>query len=84
MTEGEKMSKKTVSGEIIATQTAKLPTSDKEYGYITVQTPDQNNVRLKVDMGTNYDTIERGDRVVVEYDQLGGTDILTAKKIMKE
>ncbi len=78
------MSKKTISGEIVASQTARLPTTDKEYGYITVQTPDQNHVKLKVDMSTNYETIERGNRVVVEYDQLGGTNILTAKNISKE
>ncbi|TFF95222.1 hypothetical protein EU546_03690 [Candidatus Thorarchaeota archaeon] len=78
------MSKKIVAGEIVASQTAKLPSSDKEYGFITVQTPEKNNVKLKVDMATNYETIERGQRVVVEYDQLGGTDILSAKKITKE
>lgn len=78
------MSKKTISGEIVASQTARLPAMDKEYGYITVQTSDQNHVKLKVDMSTNYETIERGNRVVVEYDQLGGTNILTAKNISKE
>lgn len=78
------MSKKKVTGEIVASQTAKLPTSDKEYGYITVQTPTRKNIKLKIDMGTNYETIERGERVVVEYDQLGGTDILSAKKVTKE
>jgi uncharacterized protein YuzE len=78
------MTKNRISGEIVASQTARLPSSEKEYGYITVQTPENDHVKLKVDMGTNYETIERGERVVVEYDQLGGTDILAAKKIVRE
>jgi hypothetical protein len=77
------MTRNRVSGEIVASQTARLPATDKEYGYITVQTPENDHVKLKVDMRTDYETVERGERVVVEYDQLGGTKILAAKSIVR-
>jgi hypothetical protein len=41
-------------------------------------------VKLKVDAMTKCETIERGDNVTVEYDVLGNTDILSAKKIIKK
>ena len=80
---GDKMTKNT-TGEIVAAQMASIPASEQKYGYITIETPEKEYVRLKVDARTTYETIEKGEHVVVEYDVLGSTDILSAKKIMKK
>jgi hypothetical protein len=75
---------KKASGEIVASQLANIPNSDRRYGYITIETPDSKYVKLKVDAMTKCETVERGDNVTVEYDVLGNTDILSAKKIFKK
>jgi len=75
---------KNTTGEIVAAQMAKIPSTELRYGYITIETPEKRYVKLKVDAGTTYETLERGEKVVIEYDVLGNTDILSAKKIMKK
>ena len=75
---------KQTSGEIVAAQLASLPNSDRRYGYITIETRDNNYVKLKVDAMTKYETVERGEHVTVHYDILGNTDILSAKEITRK
>jgi hypothetical protein len=75
--------KKNITGNIVAAQTATLSTGT-EYGFITVETSDKKYLKLKVDARTKYNTLERGDRVEIEYAVLGNTDILSARKIMKK
>jgi len=75
---------KHTSGEIIAAQIANIPNSNRGYGYITIETPNKEHVKLKVDAMTKYDTVERGEHVTIEYDNLGGTEILSAKKILRK
>ena len=75
--------KKNITGEIVAAQTARLSTG-LEYGFITVATSDKEYLKLKVDARTKYNTLERGDRVQIEYKLLGNSDILSARKIMKK
>jgi hypothetical protein len=75
---------KQASGEIIASQIASIPNSDRVYGYVTIETPDNTYVKVKVDAMTKYETIERGEHVTVHYEVLGSTDILSAKKISKK
>ena len=75
--------KKNITGEIVAAQTARLSTG-LEYGFITVKTPGKKYLKLKVDARTKYNTLERGDRVEIEYVVLENIDILSARKIMKK
>jgi cold shock CspA family protein len=75
---------KSASGEIVASQIASIPNSNKGYGYITIETQDRKHVKIKVDAMTKYETVERGEKVTVEYDVLGNTDILSAKKILRK
>ncbi|MBN2230682.1 MAG: hypothetical protein JW779_13920 [Candidatus Thorarchaeota archaeon] len=75
--------KKNTVGEIVGAQIGKIPATEVSYGYITIETPDKKYLKMKVDALTEYDTIDKGEQVVVEYDTLGNTDILSAKKIMK-
>jgi hypothetical protein len=73
-----------IIGEIVASQMARLPKTDKQYGFITIETSENLKYRFKVDTSTEYDTVERGETVAVHYDQLGSTDILAAKYITKK
>ena len=75
---------KQTTGEIVASQIASIPKSNKGYGYITIETQDSKYLKLKVDAMTKYETVERGEKVTVEYDVLGNTDILSAKKILRK
>jgi hypothetical protein len=75
---------KQASGEIIASQIADIPNSNRGYGYITIETPEKRYVKLKVDAMTKYETVERGEHVIVHYEVLGNTDILSAKKVTKK
>ena len=75
---------KNTAGEIVAAQMAKIHATELTYGYITIETPEKRYVKLKVDAGTKYETLEKGEHVVVEYDVLGNTDILSAKRITKK
>ena len=83
MTMGDKMTKK-IAGQIIATQTALISASNLSYGYITIKTPEKTYLKLKVDARTKYNTLEKGEHVAIEYEVLGTTDILSARKIMKK
>jgi hypothetical protein len=74
---------KNATGEIVSSQITKMPSSNLRYGYVTIETPDNRYLKVKVDVRTKYDTLEKGERVTVEYDVMGKTDILSAKKIMK-
>ena len=75
---------KKITGEIVASQLATLPKTNKQFGFITVETSDSTNYRFKVGTSTKFDSIERGDTVEVQYDTLGSTDILTAEHIRKK
>ena len=75
---------KKASGEIVAAQMASIPNSNRRYGYITIETPGKEYLKLKIDVKTKYDTIERGEHVSVEYDTLGDTDILSARRILRK
>jgi hypothetical protein len=74
---------KQISGEIVGSQIANIPNTNLGYGYITIETLDSKYVKIKVDAKTKYETVERGERVTVQYDIFGKTDILSAKKISR-
>ena len=82
MIKGENVEKKE-SGVIVASQIASIPKSDRNYGYIIIETQDNEYMKVKVDAMTNYETLERGEQVTVHYDVLGKTNILSAKKIIR-
>jgi len=54
-----------------------------KYGYIVVLTPTHELVRFRVDSSTSFESLERGEKITVEYETLGGTDILVAKEIVQ-
>ncbi|MFX1369902.1 MAG: hypothetical protein ACFFAY_15010 [Promethearchaeota archaeon] len=74
---------KEVEGCIISSHTAKIAKSKGVYGYIGIETTDNEHLKLKVDIYTDYDTLKRGANVAVKYDMLGDAGILTARKITR-
>jgi hypothetical protein len=80
----DKVVLKETEGCIISNHTAKIAKSKGVYGYIGIETTDNEHLKLKVDMYTEYDTLKRGDEVLVKYESLGDTKILTAKEITKK
>jgi hypothetical protein len=72
---------KTATGEIVSTRLAKARKTGAQYGYIVIKTPDNESVRLKIDASTECKSLDRGNEVSVEYEALGNSDILVAKKV---
>lgn len=71
------------SGEIVASRISKQRTTGVREGYIVILTPTHEHVRFRVDSSTSFESLERGEKVTVEYETLGDTDILVAKKIVQ-
>ena len=75
---------KETEGNIISAHTTKIGKGDGQYGYIGIETPESIHLKMKIDMYTTYETLERGEDVVVKYDTLGDTGILIAKEITRK
>jgi hypothetical protein len=76
--------KDSIVGKIVAKQTAKIPQSQKEYGFVLIEDlENEEQFRLKVDANTDYEVLERGAPVSVKMEILAGTDILRAIEISK-
>jgi hypothetical protein len=70
-----------ITGKIISTQLGVFGRDELRYGYISVQTKDNKVIKIKIDSYTTYETLNLGDRVVVETEFLGDTNILVARKV---
>jgi hypothetical protein len=70
-----------INGEIVSSQLARYGDKDTRYGYVTVQTYEQEYVKIKVDAYTSFDTLDIGEQVVVKSKKLGDTGIRVAKQI---
>ena len=73
-----------IEGCITSSQVARIDKTDREYGYIGIETSDSKHLKLKVDLYTDYDTLDRGEDVVVKYEPYGSTSIFVAKEIRKK
>lgn len=73
-----------LEGCITSSQVAKIDKTDREYGYIGIETSDNRYLKLKVDFYTDYDTLDRGEDVIVKYEPYGSTHVFVAKEIRKK
>jgi hypothetical protein len=73
-----------IEGCITSSQVAKIDKTDREYGYIGIETSDKKYLKLKVDFHTDYDTLDRGEDVIVKYEPFGSSRIFVAKEIRKK
>ena len=74
-----------IEGCITSSQVARIDKTDREYGYIGIETSDKEYLKLKVDFYTDYDTLDRGENVIVKYEPYeSATRIFVAKEIRKK
>ncbi|MHA1904904.1 MAG: hypothetical protein ACW99V_04475 [Candidatus Thorarchaeota archaeon] len=74
----------TFKGKIQTTQLGVFGKKEIQYGYITILTRGNKHVKIKVDSYTWYETLEIGQKVDVEAEKLGNTDIWVARKILSQ
>jgi len=70
---------KIVTGFITAANIAVM--GKTHYGYLGIETDEHEKLKVKVSAFAQYDTLEVGERVIVELQTVGDDSILTAKKI---
>lgn len=73
------MAEKIFTGSITSAQLGNI--GKKLYGFIGVETEEDEHLKVKVAAFTKYDTLELGRRVHVVAENLGNMDVLTAKLI---
>lgn len=74
--------KREVRGRIVSSQIESYGTTDVKRGIITVQRENSEYVKLAVDSSfTDFETLQEGTNVCVEYEELSGYDNLAATKI---
>ncbi|MFW9844554.1 MAG: hypothetical protein ACFFEV_08255 [Candidatus Thorarchaeota archaeon] len=72
---------KTIEGKIISRQLGEFGHNQMVYGYVGIEKLNGEQIMVKVDSYTWYETLEIGADVFVETDNLGSTDILVARRI---
>ena len=72
---------KTIEGKIISKQLGEFGDRQIVYGYVGIEKPNGEQIVVKVDSFTWYETLEIGRHVFVETASLGTTDIIVARRI---
>lgn len=72
---------KTIEGKIISKDLGVFGKDQIVYGYVGIEKPDGEQIKVKVDSFTWYETLEIGCYVFVETYKLGTTDIIVARRI---
>ncbi|TFG96991.1 hypothetical protein E4H12_09750 [Candidatus Thorarchaeota archaeon] len=72
---------KTIEGKIISKQLGFFGKKQIVYGYIGIEKSDGQQIEVKIDSYTWYETLEIGSHVFVELNNLGTTEILVARRI---
>ena len=76
-----KIMDKTIEGKIISRDLGEFGKNHILYGYIGLQKPNGEKVKIKIDSYTWYETLEIGSDVFIEIHHLGPTDILVATRV---
>ncbi|TFG30644.1 hypothetical protein EU527_14210 [Candidatus Thorarchaeota archaeon] len=71
----------TIQGTIVSRQLGTFGKDEIVYGYIGIKTSSGEQIAIKVDSYTWYETLELGSDVLIEAVNLGSTDIVVARKI---
>jgi hypothetical protein len=72
---------KTIEGKIISKQLGVFGKNQMVYGYIGIEKINGEQIIVKIDAFTKYQTLEIGSHVFVETSTLGSTDIIIARRI---
>ena len=70
---------KVISGQITAADISKM--GKTHYGYLGIETDAHENLKVKVNAFTKFDTLIVGSKVIIELESVGNEDLLTAMKI---
>ena len=70
-----------IAGKIVSAQLGEFSKRQIVYGFIGIELPDKTHIKIKVDSFTWYESVNIGDEVVVEFENLANTDIHVARKI---
>lgn len=70
---------KTVTGKITAANISTM--GSKYYGYLGIETDDEEHLKIKVTAFTKFDTLDVGSKVAIELQTVGNETLRTAKKI---
>jgi len=68
-----------VIGTIVAANISVM--GKKHYGYLGIETEDNEHIKVKVTAFTKYDTLDPGARVAIELESVGDTELLNATTI---
>ena len=71
----------TIEGKIISNDLGTFGKDKIVYGYIGIEKPNGEHIKVKVDSYTWYETLDIGSYVFVEIAHLGTTDIIVARRI---
>lgn len=69
------------TGSIKSSQLGSI--GSKHYGFISVETEENENLKVKVAAFTKYDTLDIGRRVHIVAENIGDMNVLTAKSIAR-
>ena len=72
---------KTIEGKIISKELSEFGHNRTLYGYLGIEKPNGEQIMVKVDTFTWYETLEIGADVFVETEKLGTTGIIIARRI---
>ena len=72
---------KTIEGRIISKDLGVFGKNQTVYGYIGIEKPNGEQISVKVDTFTWFETLEIGSHVFIETSSLGTTDIIVARRI---
>ena len=70
---------RTVTGSITSADISTL--GKKRYGYLGIETTDNEVLKVKVTAFTKFDTLEVGANVTIELESVGDDALLSAKQI---
>ncbi|MHA1137483.1 MAG: hypothetical protein ACTSSE_13440 [Candidatus Thorarchaeota archaeon] len=71
----------TIEGKIISRELGVFGKNEIVYGYIGIEKPSGEQIRVKIDSFTWYETLEIGSHVFVETYNIGTTNIIVARRI---
>ncbi len=74
---------KSAYGKIVSSQVEPYESPRTSHGIITIQIPSKDYMKFNVDAYTNYDTLDEGKTVTVEYEEKPDTLELFAKRIVE-
>jgi hypothetical protein len=69
----------TVTGSITSADISSM--GKKRYGYLGIETIDNEHLRIKVTAFTKFDTLDVGAKVKIELESVGDDALLSAKQI---